>query len=462
MENKSNLVRKSSKKVYDGVLFFNVVWVFGSLVFPFSDENKNQIWVYVLPSVLSLCYYYYSLKSRISLKSDTDDEVQPEAVALTQSEIDSTYYLGFMITLMLLGASAYQLTSGNTDAIKNVIGAKFAIGLLVTGLGLYFRLDLQARNPTGDQIPELLDGYARAISTLNDRISETADAVSKTAESISKIINEILADAKITAKQAGAETLVTIASDLTPAVSDLRNVITQINRAFGRFNSGRFSELGEVADRLAKSLLEVAEGAPLVLGEFRSLEESSRRLSQKQVELGEKSEGFVGTLDGVGRKIGATGEAAVRAATEISLLGSASGSASEGVAKLGGATQAASENIAPIVNFGKDFSDSVESISATVKRFESSIDAISFDSLFRSMKMFADQLEKLEGSAQEGSKALTGAVEDAGRKLTSTTQGLGDKARDLNAASSALAAAMLAMGNAIKSAADKARKDAGF
>lgn len=95
----------------------------------------------------------------------------PRAPGLKPAEVDSVYYLGFLITVAALAAAALQIaTAGQTDVAP--VLRKFAAGLLATGYAVIARLHLQsvARSEPLENPEQILDSYVSRSGLLLDNL----------------------------------------------------------------------------------------------------------------------------------------------------------------------------------------------------------------------------------------------------------------------------------------------------
>jgi methyl-accepting chemotaxis protein len=142
--------------------FFTAVFLMvlgGLLVFlpdgPSYDRLKSmQMFVIFFGGFSPLVYYYYQLW-HIQTKGRQGDSIQ---IHLTEIEIDSIYYLGFLITLSTLVISIGMNTLASIGNPLVVVG-QFSLGLVATGFALWGRLDLQQRNQRLSDPDTIVDEY---------------------------------------------------------------------------------------------------------------------------------------------------------------------------------------------------------------------------------------------------------------------------------------------------------------
>ncbi len=162
--------------------------------------------------------------------------------------IDSVYYLGFLTTLGVLGASAWSLSTGpgGSNSITNA-GTQFALGLLATGLGLLLRLMLQSQAAASDNPSVELSRYVETIGQLSWRMEEAA-------RNFERLTAETLQSASDTSKKATTSALASVTEGLEPAIKELRATVTGINKSLKRLDAGQMSSLSQAIADLEKSV----------------------------------------------------------------------------------------------------------------------------------------------------------------------------------------------------------------
>ena len=182
---------KSSDFIFSFLLMTSLLGIFllGSDVYS-NSQNLNQysaILVF-LAGLVPLIIYHLSLIFHKGL--------------LTQHSIDSVYFFGFLVTLATLGSSAYILSVKGSEAI-NIIGTQFALGLLVTGYGLWARITLQNKIVSESNFEGSLNNYIDKVSILNEEFNKTIN-----------LFNNLSSDAAKNVKDAGITAMNTIANDI--------------------------------------------------------------------------------------------------------------------------------------------------------------------------------------------------------------------------------------------------------
>lgn len=234
------------KNWFAALLLFNFALLTLSTLFSIRSENADVILYAFAPvmfSALSVFFYAHLLD-----KSTRGEHRRH----LSAREIDSVYYAGFLITLMVLTAAVVEVVVGLSTEKKGLelltlVAARFALGLLVTGVGLFMRIQLQRHILDDETTQELLSEYADKIGIVNDRLQTSASVVEDN-------LIQVLDNARNAGKESTKAMVDMISSELSPAATTLKDTITKINRAFARFEQGKFDDLSTAADTLTRKL----------------------------------------------------------------------------------------------------------------------------------------------------------------------------------------------------------------
>jgi hypothetical protein len=429
-------------KTFNVVVWLNVFWVLfhTGVISPLVDSTAVLATLLVVPSLLMLIGYQIYLGRRIT--------------EITQRDVDSVYYVGFLITLMVLAASAFQVSTAKPDsfdAIVSGVGAKFALGLLVTGYGLFARINLLGRLRTAENTATLLDDYALKIGLINDRIDESARTIDEFTRRLFDLVRENV-------RASGSETLKTISEDLRPAVSDLKSVITDVNRALGRFRDGKFSDLAAVAESLSLGLSKVVDVTPAMCSSIDQIGACVRELAAAQDGFVVATKQAESGLRGIDSAVVALGHSVQPTSAHLSALGVAAGRSMESVTRLPAAMDAASAGFEATGAGAKSLSVTLEASRAAALKYSAALDASALerfrDALTGAAVGAVSAAEHLRLLAVNVEAAAGGAATQIGGSvtvLTSTTAELAD-------ASAALGSAMVRLAQAIRSAADDAQR----
>ena len=128
----------------------------------------------LLSSILVLGFYHYVLYQRIS--------------SLTTDEIDTVYYLGFLITLLALASTVIILAKNHsTDAFDFILlTMQFGLGLIATGYALMARVHLllTQKNTESYDLNNLEQVLSNQIYGIIAKISSASDEFENLARSI--------------------------------------------------------------------------------------------------------------------------------------------------------------------------------------------------------------------------------------------------------------------------------------
>lgn len=108
----------------------------------------------------------------------------PRAKSLRPAEVDSVYYLGFLITVAALAAAAFQVAGAGQADVTPVL-KKFGAGLLATGYAVIARLHLQsvAKNDSPGSPEQVLETYLNRSGLLLDNLEVAILRIGTLAES---------------------------------------------------------------------------------------------------------------------------------------------------------------------------------------------------------------------------------------------------------------------------------------
>lgn len=410
----------------------NVVWI--TLITFFGEELSfagfGTALVVVGPSFASLALYHQAL-TRIE-------------GTLTARDVDSVYYAGFLITLLVLIASVYELSiiqSPNRDLIS-LIASKFALGLLVTGYGLFARINLQKRLLDEESLLDGLNKYADSIGILNDRIAESANLIS------GRLI-EIIENAKAAGRESTREMVNVISNDLGPAADQLKQTIAKINRTFGRFEDGKFRELADISERLSGELDKLNGALSPLSAEFENTVATQRKFAAEFSILNQEATRASSLLV----SLGDAAKSGTVAVSDLAVSVGTSGNVMGDIAILGDAIRAA---FTTINQSSYELSTQLNNSVSAVRSFTGVLDVAG-------MRRFADEVVRgADGSAKLATE-LNVAVEQLSRLVGGSNGVLSDNVRMLSETSRSMAettgllsTAMVRLATAIKDAAEAA------
>ncbi|MFC5460178.1 hypothetical protein [Massilia niabensis] len=319
---------------------------------------------------------------------------------LTQAEIDSVYYFGFLITVGALSISAVMVGLHGALASVNGVVIHFGTGLIATAYAVVARLHLQSRGVRMNEqtLEEAMDRYVlksgELVKNIDDATQHLAvfsrDIVSRTieaAESIQRSANEKMLD---TAAQ--------FSRDMSATVEEARQGVHDFRLAL---NSTAFAaERKEYVDSM------------------RGTVEASQNLNRAMVELVAK------TLEKVGATKQSTSAATALAtslnqfALQVKELGGPQGSMVQSTVSLKDATVSVVEAHAAIA----DTVDSLQDLLETVDSSGTALKAVRTVS-----KRATDQLDALHASSEK-----VGEVAVHVSELANSTKSLVERIRSLD------------------------------
>lgn len=219
-------------KLFSIILFSNIAWLSY-----FSGGHSSL--TLIAPCFSTLMFYHIFLY---------------RLPYLNKREVDSIYYLGFLITLSVLGFSAWAVAN-NIGSITSV-GSQFALGLLATGYGLWARITLQSK--IGEEgINDQASKYIENFGILNDRFNETVNLFSNLSEKIRE-------SAEKTSHEASDRVLNAITASIDPMVSNLKDQIAEVNMVIDSVNHESIKDLSNEANSLNVSMASLGKALPSV------------------------------------------------------------------------------------------------------------------------------------------------------------------------------------------------------
>ena len=217
-----------------------------------------------LSGLIPICVYHYLLfQQRFTKEGKTH---------LTDAEVDSVYYFGFVITLFTLIAAVFTLGLATNGEIQpQTIGVQFGLGLLVTGYALIARLHLQVTNESDlepedayanyvDRVNSLLGRVDVAYADLDELLKRLVDRLRTTLETESREnstrINRQVEDSFAPLLAACQQLAVQIGEDgLRNDIESIRTVVASTNRTFKSFDK----RLQTLADQTEQSTQPIAK-----------------------------------------------------------------------------------------------------------------------------------------------------------------------------------------------------------
>ena len=220
-------------KLFSIILFSNIAWLSY-----FSGGHSSL--TLIAPCFSTLMFYHIFLY---------------RLPYLNKREVDSIYYLGFLITLSVLGFSAWDVANNIGVRVASV-GSQFALGLLATGYGLWARITLQSK--IGEEgINDQASKYIENFGILNDRFNETVNLFSNLSEKIRE-------SAEKTSHEASDRVLNAITASIDPMVSNLKDQIAEVNMVIDSVNHESIKDLSNEANSLNVSMASLGKALPSV------------------------------------------------------------------------------------------------------------------------------------------------------------------------------------------------------
>ena len=335
------------------------------------------------------------------------------AESLTQQEIDSVYYFGFILTLTTLGLSAFGLAnSGGSANDINSIGTQFALGLLATGYGLIARITLQGKRLSLDNVDEAFDRQLDQVGRLVREFGNTIDLFKGLKE-------EAIRGAVQGASGASAEIVRLVSRDLEGPIKSLHESLINLESAFSVLSPDQLRGIGESTLVLKQSLNDLSEQAPILTREFRLISTEVQSISEKQTEFG--------------KAVAALSTAAAALTEHVQIHGRVAEISSVSFQRL---ERASSEATRSLLAIGEVDSSVVESVSQQLHFLSQSLARV-----LGNLHALASQIEAA-GKAQEGlvgSTSVTkGAILDLSNEVTSAQNAMSNFAPNLSVLNDAL------------------------
>ena len=202
---------------------------------------SNQIalsFLTITLGVLPIIAYFFSLRNKIS----------ESATNVTDHDIDSLYYLGFLVTLItLIFTVGVSVVRGNEGHVK-FVALGFSLSLIATAFALYGRIhlvqlkensnifnddaDKEYREKINDLINDLEYSYKKltdviesAINNLKNASETTCNEINKSATGAEESINILLKNASTEIKNSGlSDALSEVTQNFKSGGSDLKKV----------------------------------------------------------------------------------------------------------------------------------------------------------------------------------------------------------------------------------------------
>lgn len=322
---------RSVQRVFNLCLAFALIGI-GLTVMLFSSGATSstvfqRILAFSVVGLLPIVVYYGFIRR----------ELQSSAMSVTESNIDSVYYLGFLITLttLLISVISYGIVGfGNGKNASDTvifIATGFGLSLLATAVALWARVDLVQRREERlrSQDPEeavdnslfqleeasrrLTAALHEASSRFNESLVATnkslgrdvSEMITETRTSLIKFVQEASAEVALSQRdmaQQSASSVATISANNETLLTQLRGVIEQARTSLRDFV--KEASLEESSSTLNKAVTDVTASLAKTSGELTALFKSLEGLRVKAV-------GSVGDLDTLSTSVRRASDSAI-------------------------------------------------------------------------------------------------------------------------------------------------------
>ena len=364
-------------KLFSIILFSNIAWLSY-----FSGGHSSL--TLIAPCFSTLMFYHIFLY---------------RLPYLNKREVDSIYYLGFLITLSVLGFSAWAVAN-NIGSITSV-GSQFALGLLATGYGLWARITLQTK--IGEEgINDQASKYIENFGILNDRFNETVNLFSNLSEKIRE-------SAEKTSHEASDRVLNAITASIDPMVSNLKDQIAEVNMVIDSVNHESIKDLSNEANSLNVSMASLGKALPSVSEALQTYSIQLASSTSSQNNFNEANEKLLLNFNALDQSIGTL--------------------------------QSSSSNVAKVLN--ENFTN---------------IDLTNFNEFINQLSDSTKTIKNISDQAMQLSASIQGMHETIGTGIINSKESLMLQAKDLQEATELLNGAMIGLAKSMQAAAKEMTK----
>lgn len=242
------------------------IGIFTFSLTPNIEENYRYAGIF-LSGIIPIGFYHYALIQQRSTKEGKTH--------LSDAEIDSVYYFGFVITLITLISAVFTLgltTSGEID--PKTIGIQFGLGLFVTGYALIGRLHLQVTNES-DLEPE--DAYANYVDRVNSLLGRVDLAYADLDELLKRLVDRLRTTLETESRENSSRITRQVEDSFAPLlaacqqlasqigedglrndIESMRTVVTSTNRTFKTFDT-RLQTLSDQTEQSTQPIAKLGE-----------------------------------------------------------------------------------------------------------------------------------------------------------------------------------------------------------
>jgi DNA anti-recombination protein RmuC len=176
---------------------------------------------------------------------------------LNQTQIDTIYFFGFLVTLVTLGCAAtFALTPNKQELQITIIAYQFSLGLLATGYGLLARVLLTNRRVTVAGTDDAIDLYLQKIGRVLVRFEETVAL-------FDRLRDDVVTKAQDGATAISQQTISILESELRAPLENLKSLLSGISNELSSMQAS--DNLRRLNAELGKTINGL-EGASAMLG----------------------------------------------------------------------------------------------------------------------------------------------------------------------------------------------------
>lgn len=255
-------IKKVVSEVLPALALAACIGIFTFSLTPNLDEFVRYTGIF-LSGMIPIIFYHYALILQRTTKVGKTH--------LTDAEIDSVYYFGFVITLITLIAAVFTLGTTSGEINPKTIGIQFGLGLFVTGYALIGRLHLQVTNES-DLEPE--DAYANYVDRVNSLLGRVDLAYADLDELLKRLVDRLRTTLETESRENSSRITRQVEDSFAPLlaacqqlasqigedglrndIESMRTVVTSTNRTFKTFDT----RLQTLADQTEQSTLPIVK-----------------------------------------------------------------------------------------------------------------------------------------------------------------------------------------------------------
>ena len=390
--------------------------------------------------------------------------LRPRAESLGSAEIDSVYYLGFLVTVATLGASAVDIAAAPETGMQPVL-FKFAAGLAATGYAIVARLHLQSIRGADRQTSpeEVIDRYLTRSSALLDNLDLAVLRVGKLTETAMSEVQRVADHSRTAFEEEVLATTRQFKQQLTEGlgsaaegVRTVRSLVAETTFVSERQALGQaLQSTVAVSERLVATLATLEAGArssaqPLgdMHEKFTSLAASTGTLSRGMAELGGENGALALAANRARSAADSSSQAAAsasKAAAEIATLATTVSANGTALSDLGRAATSAGERLSGLAVTCEGFDGSTARLRDALQACQNvaaHLQAVSqsFPELASRVQSFGQQLDGLNAtlgatarSLETDAKHSTTAVIQLASSLSEIAETIIDRTRERQA-----------------------------